>query len=137
MSYLPTARGGACRRRSDWERGFWSGDAGVREFAKRRHQALIPGTDGAIIRFDCFLKLATAFGVILADRMQALKPASDPAELLAMMHTPYAFRPGDEQDPRDQKGNVIYDEGITLMDTWRAMEELVDRAYAGRSACRT
>lgn len=46
---------------------------------------------------------------------------------LYLMHTPYAFRPGDDQDPRDQNGDVIYDEGITLMDTWRAMEALVDR----------
>jgi len=46
---------------------------------------------------------------------------------LYLMHTPYAFRPGDDQDPRDQNDNVIYDEGITLMDTWRAMENLVDR----------
>ena len=50
---------------------------------------------------------------------------------LYLMHTPYAFRPGDEQDPRDQNGNVIYDEGITLMDTWRAMEKLVDRGLCG------
>ena len=35
---------------------------------------------------------------------------------LFLMHTPYAFRPGDDQDPRDQNGNVIYDEGTTLMD---------------------
>jgi len=46
---------------------------------------------------------------------------------LYLMHTPYAFRAGDDQDPRDENGKVIYDEGITLMDTWRAMEELVDR----------
>ena len=46
---------------------------------------------------------------------------------LYLMHTPYAFRPGDDQDPRDENDNVIYDEGITLMDTWRAMENLVDR----------
>ena len=46
---------------------------------------------------------------------------------LYLMHTPYAFRPGDDQDPRDQNDNVIYDEGITLLDTWRAMENLVDR----------
>jgi len=46
---------------------------------------------------------------------------------LYLMHTPYAFRPGDDQDPRDENDNVIYDEGITLMDTWRAMEDLVDR----------
>jgi alcohol dehydrogenase (NADP+) len=45
---------------------------------------------------------------------------------LYLIHTPYAFQPGDEQDPRDQKGNVIYDSGVTLLDTWRAMESLVD-----------
>jgi alcohol dehydrogenase (NADP+) len=45
---------------------------------------------------------------------------------LYLMHTPYAFQPGDKQDPRDQNGNVIYDEGVTLIDTWRAMETLVD-----------
>jgi aldehyde reductase len=46
---------------------------------------------------------------------------------LYLIHTPFAFQPGDEQDPRDQNGNVIYDTGITLLDTWRAMETLVDR----------
>lgn len=45
---------------------------------------------------------------------------------LYLIHTPYAFQPGDEQDPRDQKGNVIYDSGVTLLDTWRAMESLMD-----------
>jgi alcohol dehydrogenase (NADP+) len=45
---------------------------------------------------------------------------------LYLIHTPYAFQPGDEQDPRDQNGNVIYDNGVTLLDTWRAMENLVD-----------
>jgi alcohol dehydrogenase (NADP+) len=45
---------------------------------------------------------------------------------LYLIHTPYAFQPGDEQDPRDQSGNVLYDNGITLLDTWRAMEGLVD-----------
>ena len=48
---------------------------------------------------------------------------------LYLVHTPFAFKPGDEQDPRDEKGNVIYDEGLTLLETWRAMESLVD---AGR-----
>jgi alcohol dehydrogenase (NADP+) len=46
---------------------------------------------------------------------------------LYLMHTPFAFRPGDIQDPRDPDGNVIYDEGVSLMDTWKAMENLVDR----------
>jgi alcohol dehydrogenase (NADP+) len=45
---------------------------------------------------------------------------------LYLIHTPFAFQPGDEQDPRDQDGNVVYDRGVTLLDTWRAMESLVD-----------
>jgi alcohol dehydrogenase (NADP+) len=46
---------------------------------------------------------------------------------LYLIHTPFAFQPGEEQDPRDQDGNVIYDNGVTLLDTWRAMESLVDQ----------
>jgi aldehyde reductase len=46
---------------------------------------------------------------------------------LYLIHTPFAFQPGDDQDPRDQNGNVVYDNDISLMDTWRAMEALVDR----------
>src|SRR5215813_2778522 len=45
---------------------------------------------------------------------------------LYLIHTPFAFQPGDEQDPRDANGNVIYDQGVTLLDTWRALEDLVD-----------
>src|ERR1700761_5709450 len=45
---------------------------------------------------------------------------------LYLIHTPFAFQPGEEQDPRDDKGNVIYDKGVTLLDTWRALEGLVD-----------
>jgi len=45
---------------------------------------------------------------------------------LYLIHTPFAFQPGDEQDPRDANGNVIYDDGVTLLDTWRALEGLVD-----------
>jgi diketogulonate reductase-like aldo/keto reductase len=43
-----------------------------------------------------------------------------------IIHTPFAFRPGDEQDPRDEHGQVVYDSGVTLIETWRAMESLVD-----------
>src|SRR5664279_5009459 len=46
---------------------------------------------------------------------------------LYLSHTPFAFQPGDEQDPRDQNGNILYDDGVTLLETWRAMESLVDR----------
>jgi aldehyde reductase len=45
---------------------------------------------------------------------------------LYLIHTPFAFQPGDEHDPRDQNGNVIYDTEVTLHDTWKAMESLVD-----------
>jgi len=45
---------------------------------------------------------------------------------LYLIHTPFAFRPGDDQDPRDQNGNVIYDRGVTLLETWKTMERLVD-----------
>jgi MFS transporter, DHA2 family, multidrug resistance protein len=45
---------------------------------------------------------------------------------LYLIHTPFAFQPGDEQDPRDANSNVIYDKGVTLLDTWRALEVLVD-----------
>src|SRR5271154_7282916 len=44
---------------------------------------------------------------------------------LYLIHTPFAFQPGDNQDPRDANGKVIYDQGVTLLDTWRAMESLV------------
>jgi len=45
---------------------------------------------------------------------------------LYLIHTPFAFQPGDEQDPRDASGAVIYDKAVTLLDTWRALEGLVD-----------
>lgn len=67
-------------------------------------------------------------------RPERVKPAFD-ASLkrlqldyidLYLIHTPFAFQPGDEQDPRDANGKVIYDDGVTLLDTWRALESLVD-----------
>lgn len=45
---------------------------------------------------------------------------------LYLVHTPFAFQPGDEMDPRDEHDRPIYDTGVTLVDTWRAMERLVD-----------
>jgi alcohol dehydrogenase (NADP+) len=45
---------------------------------------------------------------------------------LYLVHTPFAFQPGDDQDPRDQNGNVLYDRDVNLLDTWKAMETLVD-----------
>jgi diketogulonate reductase-like aldo/keto reductase len=46
-----------------------------------------------------------------------------------IIHTPFAFQPGDEQDPRDERGRVVYDPGVTLAETWGAMERLVDEGH--------
>ena len=46
-----------------------------------------------------------------------------------LIHTPFAFQPGDEQDPRDASGRVIYDSGVTLLETWQALERLVSEGH--------
>ena len=46
-----------------------------------------------------------------------------------IIHTPFAFKPGDEQDPRNEQGQVIYDSGVTLLETWQALERLVDEGH--------
>src|SRR5262249_61813742 len=43
---------------------------------------------------------------------------------LYLVHTPFAFQPGDDQDPRDAHGAVMYDDGGTLGGTWGAVEAL-------------
>ena len=50
---------------------------------------------------------------------------------LYLIHTPFAFQAGEEPDPRDQNGNVVYDREVTLIDTWRALERLVERGKCG------
>src|SRR6201986_1341498 len=50
---------------------------------------------------------------------------------LYLVHTPFAFKPGDDQDPRDAQGAVVYDDGVSLEQTWAAMESLVDDGLAG------
>ena len=50
---------------------------------------------------------------------------------LYLVHTPFAFKPGDDQDPRDPHGAIIYDDGVTLEETWAAMESLVDEGLTG------
>jgi diketogulonate reductase-like aldo/keto reductase len=46
-----------------------------------------------------------------------------------IVHTPYAFAPGDDPDPRDERGDVVYDRGVTLGETWQALERLVDDGH--------
>lgn len=48
-----------------------------------------------------------------------------------LIHTPFAFKPGDEQEPRDEHGQVLYDPGVTLAETWRALESLVEDGRCG------
>jgi diketogulonate reductase-like aldo/keto reductase len=48
-----------------------------------------------------------------------------------LIHTPFAFQPGDEQEPRDVRGQIIYDPGVTLVETWHALERLVDEGQCG------
>jgi diketogulonate reductase-like aldo/keto reductase len=67
-------------------------------------------------------------------RPQRVKPAFEASRKklqldyvdLYLIHTPFAFQAGDDQDPKDANGNVIYDKGVTLLDTWGALEGLVD-----------
>jgi alcohol dehydrogenase (NADP+) len=67
-------------------------------------------------------------------RPERVKPAFDAGRRrlqleyvdCCLIHTRFAFRPGDDQDPRDELGQVIYDSGVTLVETWRALERLVD-----------
>jgi diketogulonate reductase-like aldo/keto reductase len=49
---------------------------------------------------------------------------------LYLVHTPFAFKPGDDQDPRDPHGAIVYDDGVTLEETWTAMESLVDEGLS-------
>jgi diketogulonate reductase-like aldo/keto reductase len=70
-------------------------------------------------------------------RPERVKPAFDASRRRLQLddidcyiiHTPFAFQPGDEQDPRDERGRVIYDSGVTLVETWRALEHLVDEGH--------
>jgi len=49
---------------------------------------------------------------------------------LYLVHTPFAFKPGDDQDPRHPHGAIVYDDGVTLEETWTAMEALVDEGLS-------
>ena len=70
-------------------------------------------------------------------RLERVKPAFDGSRRRLrleyidcyLIHTPFAFQPGEQQDPRDEQGRVIYDEGVTLMETWQALERLVDEGH--------
>jgi diketogulonate reductase-like aldo/keto reductase len=87
--------------------------------------------DGTVRREDLFVTTKLWNNNHRPERVRPALVASlnrlglDHADLY-LMHTPFAFRPGDDQDPRDDDGAVVYDHGITLEETWSAMEALVD-----------
>jgi alcohol dehydrogenase (NADP+) len=94
-------------------------------------EALQAGIAGGIKREDIFVTTKLWNSNHRPDRVEAAFLASlDRLRInyldLYLIHTPFAFQPGDEQDPRDQNGNVLYDRGVTLLETWSAMESLVD-----------
>src|ERR1051325_8732872 len=43
-----------------------------------------------------------------------------------LIHTPFAFQPGEDFHPTDASGKVIYDPAVSLIETWGALEALVD-----------
>jgi diketogulonate reductase-like aldo/keto reductase len=91
--------------------------------------------DGTVRREDLFVTTKLWNNNHRPERVKPALQASlnrlglDEADLY-LMHTPFAFRPGDDQDPRDSNGAVVYDDGVTLEETWAAMEEVVDQGLS-------
>jgi aldehyde reductase len=88
--------------------------------------------DGTVRREDLFVTTKLWNNNHRPERVEpALRTSLDKLGLdavdLYLVHTPFAFRPGDDQDPRHPHGDVAYDDGVTLEETWTAMEALVDQ----------
>ena len=87
--------------------------------------------DGTVRREDLFVTTKLWNNNHRPERVRpALQASLDRLGLdavdLYLVHTPFAFEPGDDQDPRDPFGAVVYDDGVALEETWAAMESLVD-----------
>jgi diketogulonate reductase-like aldo/keto reductase len=91
--------------------------------------------DGTVRREDLFVTTKLWNNNHRPERVKPALKASlhrlglDAADLYPV-HTPFAFQPGDDQDPRHPDGDVIYDDGVTLEETWAAMETLVDEGLS-------
>jgi alcohol dehydrogenase (NADP+) len=116
------------------EAGFRHFDCAERYGNEREvGEALQAGiTSGGIAREDIFVTTKLWNTNHRPERVEpAFEASLDRLRLnyldLYLIHTPFAFQAGEEQDPRDQNGNVVYDREVTLLDTWKAMESLVDR----------
>src|ERR1700743_491752 len=92
--------------------------------------------DGTVRREDLFVTTKLWNNNHRPERVEsALQASLDRLGLdavdLYLVHTPFAFKPGGDPDPRDPTGAVIYDDGVTLEETWTAMESLVDEGLTG------
>ena len=91
--------------------------------------------DGTVRREDLFVTTKLWNNNHRPERVRpALQASLDRLGLdavdLYLVHTPFAFQPGEDQDPRHPDGAVIYDKGVTLGETWSAMEALVDEGLS-------
>ncbi len=91
--------------------------------------------DGAVRREELFVTTKLWNNNHRPERVRpALQASLDRLGLeavdLYLVHTPFAFQSGDDQDPRDAHGSVVYDDGVTLEETWAAMESLVDEGVS-------
>jgi alcohol dehydrogenase (NADP+) len=129
---IPDAAVTITATRDALEAGFRHFDCAERYRNEREvGEALQVGLAAGIAREDIFVTTKLWNSNHRPERVEpAFEASLDRLRLkyldLYLIHTPFAFQPGDEQDPRDQNGNVIYDNGVTLLDTWRALESLVD-----------
>jgi diketogulonate reductase-like aldo/keto reductase len=115
------------------EVGFRHLDAAERyrneaEVGAALHESFAAGT---VRREDLFVTTKLWNNNHRPERVQpALRASLDRLGLdaveLYLVHTPFAFKAGDDQEPRHLHGAVIYDDGVTLKETWAAMGALVD-----------
>ncbi len=113
---IPDAAGTISATRDALDAGFRHFDCAERyrnehEVGTALHAGLAAAGDYALRHF-CYDKIVEHH-----HRPERVEPAFEAslARLglnyldLYLSHTPFAFEPGDEQDPRDQSGNIIYD----------------------------
>ena len=130
---IPDAAGTISATRDALEAGFRHFDCAERYRNEREvGEALQAGlATGGIAREDIFVTTKLWNTNHRPERVEpAFEASLDRLGLnyldLYLSHTPFAFQPGDEQDPRDPSGNILYDRDVNLLETWRAMESLVD-----------
>ena len=130
---IPDAAATISATRDALEAGFRHFDCAERYRNEREvGEALQAGlAAGGIAREDIFVTTKLWNSNHRPERVKpALEASMDRLGLnyldLYLIHTPFAFQPGEDQDPRDQDGNVLYGRDVTLLDTWKVMESLVD-----------